>query len=342
MNRIIKKTLHLLIPFKQRARIFWKLQSIKFLIKTPLISLRSIDEEIAAEKFNDYYSGLSQDERNAAISKLKKNLDDASQKMVDNFIFRQSYILRHNFLEQKKIFNEEEIKEQQECSKIINKINKNFFQYDLPEFLLEVFYGLSGVKWLPAQVKEILKNGIFIDAGAYNGDTALVFDFFFKPKKIYAFEPEKNNFVQLQKNVQIQGKKNIMPINLGLSNQEKVRVISEQNACSHIANKLSGQKIKLIDLDNFYFQNISKSEKIGFIKMDIEGEEINALQGARNIIKKYRPVLAISIYHRPEDFFQIKPWLENLCPEYKFQIKKAHPFSLTREVILLAYPQKYV
>lgn len=71
--------------------------------------------------------------------------------------------------------------------------------------------------------------------------------------------------------------------------------------------------------------------------MDIEGEEMKALLGSDQIIRRDKPVLAISIYHKPEDFFNIKPWLQSICPDYKFIIKKAHPFSFDRETMLLAY-----
>jgi len=68
--------------------------------------------------------------------------------------------------------------------------------------------------------------------------------------------------------------------------------------------------------------------------------ETKALIGAVETIKEFEPVLAISIYHNPEDFFLIKPWLEKICPSYKFIIKKANPFSLSHEVMLLAYTEE--
>ena len=58
-----------------------------------------------------------------------------------------------------------------------------------------------------------------------------------------------------------------------------------------------------------------------FIKMDIEGSELRALKGAEQSIHKYRPKLAISIYHRPEDIFTLPDLLLSYHPDYKFYLR---------------------
>jgi FkbM family methyltransferase len=59
-------------------------------------------------------------------------------------------------------------------------------------------------------------------------------------------------------------------------------------------------------------------KKIDFIKMDIEGAEMNALKGALVTIKKFRPKLAIALYHSAEDFERIPLLIKEMVPEYKF------------------------
>ena len=59
-------------------------------------------------------------------------------------------------------------------------------------------------------------------------------------------------------------------------------------------------------------------ERIDFIKMDIEGSELAALMGGEFALRKWKPKLAISLYHRPEDLFAIPIWIESLQCGYRF------------------------
>jgi hypothetical protein len=60
--------------------------------------------------------------------------------------------------------------------------------------------------------------------------------------------------------------------------------------------------------------------RIDFVKMDIEGSELAALQGGERAIRKWRPKLAISLYHRPEDFYTIPQWVDSLRLGYRFYL----------------------
>jgi FkbM family methyltransferase len=75
-------------------------------------------------------------------------------------------------------------------------------------------------------------------------------------------------------------------------------------------------------------------DKVDFIKMDIEGAELDALRGAIKTLTHYRPRLAIALYHRPEDLYQIPDFLESLKLGYQFHLK--HPTSAGFETVLLA------
>nr|WP_152655876.1 FkbM family methyltransferase [Brachyspira hyodysenteriae] len=76
--------------------------------------------------------------------------------------------------------------------------------------------------------------------------------------------------------------------------------------------------------------------KVGLIKTDLEGFEQPFLRGALNTIKKQKPILIISIYHNYNDFFDIKPMIEELNLGYKFKIAKSNDFELIRETKLIA------
>ena len=72
--------------------------------------------------------------------------------------------------------------------------------------------------------------------------------------------------------------------------------------------------------------------------MDIEGSEKEALKGARNTIKKYKPKLAICLYHKPEDIITLPQYILELAPEYKFKIR--HYTTFAYDTILYAYVEK--
>lgn len=60
---------------------------------------------------------------------------------------------------------------------------------------------------------------------------------------------------------------------------------------------------------------------ISFIKMDIEGAELNALQGGGNVLQRWYPKLAICLYHRLQDFWQIPTYVKKIVPDYKLYIR---------------------
>ncbi len=78
--------------------------------------------------------------------------------------------------------------------------------------------------------------------------------------------------------------------------------------------------------------------RIDFIKMDIEGAELPALRGAETSIRKWRPKLAISLYHRPDDFDAIPRYLAGLGLDYRFYLD--HHTIFQNETVLFAVPPK--
>lgn len=78
-------------------------------------------------------------------------------------------------------------------------------------------------------------------------------------------------------------------------------------------------------------------DRLDFIKMDIEGAELDALKGAEASIRKHRPKLAISLYHRPEDFTEIPRYIDSLRLGYTFYLE--HHTLYQNETVLFCVPK---
>ena len=76
--------------------------------------------------------------------------------------------------------------------------------------------------------------------------------------------------------------------------------------------------------------------EVGLIKVDIEGAEQSLIKGALKTIKKCRPTLLISIYHSAEDFFDIKPMLEDLDLNYVFKVYRPPMMNILTDTVLIA------
>ena len=78
-------------------------------------------------------------------------------------------------------------------------------------------------------------------------------------------------------------------------------------------------------------------KNLGLIKLDIEGDETPTIEGAKKLIKKYKPVLVIAIYHTPRDFFELKDKIKKINPKYKFMIRRCENIITDADLMLIAY-----
>lgn len=159
------------------------------------------------------------------------------------------------------------------------------------------------------------KSEIFVDLGAYNGDTVEEFlnycdgDY----SKIYALEPDKRNFKRLMK--ANQGRINFEAFNCAVWNCDTLIPFSAKTGRqSSISSE--GEEIEARSVDSILLEEVAT-----IIKMDVEGAEREALLGARNTIEKHSPKLMVSLYHRNEDFFEIPLLVKRLNPDYKLYIR---------------------
>lgn len=178
-------------------------------------------------------------------------------------------------------------------------------------------------------VENIIKresDAVFVDAGAYDGETIEEFIEFQKNeyKKILSFEMNEVNY---QKIMQKKFDDRVKVYNMGLwDTKTECRYNLEEDSSSLGEGDYIAQCVKL--------DEILSGEKVTFIKMDIEGAEQRALLGAEKSIKKWKPQLAICIYHKQNDLWEIPFMVHSMVPEYRLYIR--HHMPNINETVLYA------
>lgn len=158
-----------------------------------------------------------------------------------------------------------------------------------------------------------------IDGGACYGDTALYFsNLVGESGKVYAFEFVEENLEVFNKNMALNPHiNNITLLKRPLYKDSNTLVSYKGVGGGARMNTAIGEKVaKTISIDDF--MSSYNIPRIDFIKFDIEGSELDALKGAKNTILKYKPKLAICLYHSFSDYTNIPIFLHELLPEYEF------------------------
>lgn len=171
---------------------------------------------------------------------------------------------------------------------------------------------------------------IFVDGGCYDFETSKILMTQCKPQIVYAFEPEAANYSSIKETIKSYSQCEVQLINRGLWDKSDVLHFVANKDCSQIA-ACGDEIVEVVALDEVISGNVT------FIKMDIEGAEMNALKGAQQIIKKYKPKLAICIYHKQEDVIDILEYIKAMVPEYKLYIRH-HSINFSETVVYAVVP----
>ncbi len=181
-------------------------------------------------------------------------------------------------------------------------------------------------------MRPISKKEVFVDVGCYDGMSSLNFGKWCKRDfTVYAFEPQKENF-SLCKSTLENNNISYKLIQKGAWSEETTLKFKISMG---MASQLYGKDE--IEVDVTRIDKILANEKVTFIKMDIEGAELEALIGAQNVISNNKPILAISVYHRFEDIFSIPELILKYNPEYQFYLR--HYSIRSSETVLYALPE---
>jgi FkbM family methyltransferase len=174
--------------------------------------------------------------------------------------------------------------------------------------------------YFPDDLVKVREDEVFVDCGAFDGDT--VNAFLAKSrlafKRIFAFEPDPVNFARLSESVANLPKEVRARIDLkcaALSALDGAVSFSAQGSPSSFVGE-GELKVEAVTMDR-YVRDASPT----FIKMDIEGAEPEALIGATNHIRETSPLLAVSCYHRQDHLWSIPLLIRSLNPGYTFYLR---------------------
>mgnify|MGYP005797614781 CR=1 FL=1 len=159
---------------------------------------------------------------------------------------------------------------------------------------------------------------IFVDCGAYDGDTLQRFQELTDAKfsGYYLFEPDESVYKRLRQAVMKIGKSNIYISSTGCWSEKAELHFQKSGTWSSRIDPAGDSVIPVDSLDHLLSAQVPT-----FIKMDIEGAELEALKGASEIIRRYHPKLAVSIYHKLEDIFRIPLFIHGLSAHYRLYIR---------------------
>tara|TARA_B100001287_G_scaffold253338_1_gene235976 strand:- start:1945 stop:3033 length:1089 start_codon:yes stop_codon:yes gene_type:complete len=173
------------------------------------------------------------------------------------------------------------------------------------------------------------ENFVFVDGGAFDGDSYFECIKNQNISEAFLFEPDPNNFKLLLENLSSTNAKPFL-IPLGLSDCYDTFTFSSSGEAGHIDSG-GDLNVSTCSIDEFF-----GDKKVDFIKLDIEGNEKNALIGAKNVICKNSPIICLSAYHRPEDIWELANVINSISKNYSFYLRQHYYNSF--DVVLYAVP----
>ncbi len=173
-----------------------------------------------------------------------------------------------------------------------------------------------------------LENETFLDVGAFNGDTIKKFmqKSHYKYDGIVGLEPHPVLFEELQKFTVEYSNVTIFNVAAGKKTEKLFIDTDERDFSKTNVSNVGTVEVKVVKIDDIMNQDVT------LIKMDIEGFEMQALEGAVQTIKRCKPKLAICLYHKYTDLVDIQMFLTDLNLGYKFYMRH-HTYYMGETVL---------
>lgn len=227
------------------------------------------------------------------------------------------------------------------------------------EYFAEITWRLSGdfknmgspvkyKQYFPEDIFELNENEVFVDIGAFDGDTLRDFLKISSNKFSHyvAFEPDPFGFDKLDEFVSVLPEKlreKIKIESFGVGSHREKIVIEAPGVYfkilypNFVGHKSAEVKNGMATVDSRALDELEFEQAPTFIKMDVEGFEPNVIFGAKNIIKKFTPIIAVSIYHKFDHIWKLPLAINALSKNYNFYLRPH--FMAGWELVFYAIPK---
>jgi len=174
--------------------------------------------------------------------------------------------------------------------------------------------------YYPEQIIKLGNDEVFVDCGAYTCDSSIEFaeKTNGKYRKIYAYESDELSFEMAKRSVAKMNVRRIEIKNIGVYSKKGMLEFTSDDNVGNRAKNGGGKSVPVDSLDNLLQW---RPDPVTYIKMDIEGAEMEALLGAKRIITEDAPKLAISVYHKFGDIWKIPEYILTHFPGYSIYIR---------------------
>ena len=241
------------------------------------------------------------------------------------------------------IISPENLLMEHRCSPIVVSPLTRAFQKEIYNLLISsgfqekqlFFYGTCfEQQYFSTSFTSPVSNEVYIDGGCFGGETILDFvDFAGSVRGIYGFEPVPECYARTVEMLRKKQINHAVLFQKGLWNSSGVLRFDPTDAeiGGARASEDGSVEIETTTIDEV----INPADRVTFIKLDIEGSELNALKGGAKTIRASLPRLAICVYHKPEDIVAIPDYILSLSPNYKLYLRH-HSWFTYNETVLYA------
>jgi len=190
-------------------------------------------------------------------------------------------------------------------------------------------------QYLPSGIPMPRKRVRFLDGGAFDGDTLLqLVEQGIEFEAIAAFEPDLRNYAALRCRIaSLELRKDVTVWPCGLDSTARQVLFQAQGLASSGISATGDVVIQTVAIDEAL-----PGFRPTYVKLDIEGAEASALRGMTRAIAAARPALAVCVYHKPADLWELPRLIDHLLPDAKFFLR-AHAYN-GFDVVLYAVPQE--